>query len=74
MRSYFARMQSFGKALREGQVKSSEENLVRIKQVEKEVAEALEKVKNAGFPTEKINARGQLTVFQRLDYLVDEGT
>lgn len=74
MRSYFARMQSFGKALREGQVKSSEENLVRIKQVEKEVAEAVEKVKNAGFPTEKINARGQLTVFQRLDYLVDEGT
>ncbi len=74
MRSYFARMQFFGKPLSEGQVKSSEENLDRIKQVEKEVAEAVEKVKSAGFPTEKINARGQLTVFQRLDYLVDEGT
>jgi glutaconyl-CoA decarboxylase len=35
---------------------------------------AVEAVKNAGFPAEKINARGQMTVWQRLDYLVDPGT
>jgi glutaconyl-CoA decarboxylase len=38
------------------------------------VAQAVENVKNAGFPTEKINARGQMTVWQRLDYLVEPGT
>ncbi len=32
------------------------------------------KSKNAGLPTEKINARGSMTVWQRLEYLVDPGT
>jgi glutaconyl-CoA decarboxylase len=67
-------MTSFGKPLSAGQIKSSEENSVQIKQVESQVAEAVQKVKTAGFPAEKINARGQLTVFQRLDYLVEEGS
>ncbi|MCP4749164.1 MAG: glutaconyl-CoA decarboxylase subunit alpha [Desulfobacteraceae bacterium] len=74
MRAYFKKMQRFGASLNEGQIKSSEENISKIRTVESEVAEAVRKVKDAGFPTEKINARGQLTVFQRLDYLVDEGT
>jgi glutaconyl-CoA decarboxylase len=38
------------------------------------VVEAVEAVRNAGFPPEKINARGQLTVWQRLDALIDPGT
>jgi glutaconyl-CoA decarboxylase len=42
--------------------------------VEDEVANAVEKVELAGFPAEKINARGFLTVYQRLNYLVDEGS
>ena len=74
MRRYFQKMAVFGKALNEGQIKSTEQNITKIKAVEHEVAQAAEKVKQAGFPTEKINARGLLTVYQRLDYLVDEGT
>jgi glutaconyl-CoA decarboxylase len=74
MRPYFERMTTFGRQLNPGQIKSSEENVSRLKTIEGQVAEAVEKVKNAGFPTEKINARGQLTVFQRLAYLVDDGT
>ncbi|MCK5313325.1 MAG: glutaconyl-CoA decarboxylase subunit alpha, partial [Desulfobacteraceae bacterium] len=35
---------------------------------------AVEKIKHIGLPTEKINSRGQMTVWQRLEYLVDEGT
>ena len=35
---------------------------------------AVEAVQAAGLPTENVNARGQLTVWQRLEYLVDEGT
>jgi len=74
MRPYFKKMNAFGRALNPGQIKSAQENVAQIKKVEAEVAQAVEKVKNAGFSTEEMNARGQLTVFQRLKYLVDEGT
>ncbi len=74
MRSYFEKMNKFGQKLVEGQITSTKESKDQIKAVEKEIDEAVEKVKNAGFPTEKINARGQMTVWQRLEYLVDPGT
>ena len=74
MRPYFEKMPDFGQALSEGTKKSAAENVAQIREVEKDVAAEIEKVKNAGFPEEKINARGQLTVWQRLRYLVDPGT
>jgi glutaconyl-CoA decarboxylase len=74
MRPYFEKMKEFGQALKEGQIKSTAASLKQIQEVEAQVAEAVEKVKNTGLPTEKINARGQLTVWQRLEYLVDPGT
>ncbi|OQY60392.1 MAG: glutaconyl-CoA decarboxylase subunit alpha [Desulfobacteraceae bacterium 4572_88] len=74
MRPYFEKMTEFGKALNEGQIKSSEENVAKIKEVEAGIRAEVEKVKNAGFPEEKINARGMMTVWQRLRYLVDPGT
>ncbi len=74
MHRYFRHMASLGRTLNAGQIKSSEENISQLKDVEDALAQAAEKVRNAGFPTEKINARGQLTVYQRLDYLVDKGT
>jgi len=74
MHRYFKNMPTLGQAMSAGQMKSSEENIARIQEVETTVAQAADKVRNAGFPVEKINARGQLTVYQRLDYLVDAGT
>ncbi len=74
MRRYFQKMALLGTALNAGQIKSSEENIAKIKAVEDEVAEAAKKVKEAGFPADKINARGFLTVYQRLDYLLDQGS
>jgi glutaconyl-CoA decarboxylase len=74
MRSYFEKMTEFGMELKAGQIKSTEANVGKIKDVETQVDAAVEKVKNAGLPTEKINARGQLTVWQRLEYMVDPGT
>lgn len=74
MHRYFKKMSPLGKALNTGQLKSSEENIAKLQAVEEDLAKAAEKVQNVGFPTEKINARGQLTVYQRLTYLVDEGT
>ncbi|MDZ7598006.1 MAG: carboxyl transferase domain-containing protein [Desulfobacterales bacterium] len=74
MRPYFEKMADFGHELKKGALKRTEENLAQLKAVEAEVAQAVENVKNAGFPTEKINARGQMTVWQRLEYLVEPGT
>jgi glutaconyl-CoA decarboxylase subunit alpha len=74
MRPYFEKMPAFGGPLNEGMVKSAGDNADQLLEVEKDVAAEVEKVKRAGFPEEKINARGQLTVWQRLRYLVDPGT
>jgi len=74
MRPYFAKMQEFGTALKEGQIKRTEENVKKMKEVESGVQEDIEKLKNVGLPTEKINKRGQMTVWQRLEYLLDPDT
>ncbi len=74
MRPYFEKMTEIGKPLSQSKIKQSEENIVKIKEVEGQIAEAFEKVKTAGLPPEKINQRGQLTIWQRLEYLVDPGT
>ncbi|MCG8619556.1 MAG: glutaconyl-CoA decarboxylase subunit alpha [Desulfobacterales bacterium] len=74
MRQYFENMTPFGNALNQGQILSSEENVKKVEAVEAEIAAQVEKVQNAGIPTEKINARGAWTVWQRLGYLIDPGT
>ncbi|MEW5908680.1 MAG: carboxyl transferase domain-containing protein, partial [Thermodesulfobacteriota bacterium] len=74
MRPYFEKMPVFGTPLTLGQIKSSEENVSQIKEVEKQIREAVEQVKTAGLSEEEINSRGQMTVWQRLRYLVDPGT
>jgi glutaconyl-CoA decarboxylase len=74
MKPYFAKMPSFGRALTQGQRLEADQNEKDIRTVESEAANAVEAVHNAGFSTEKINARGQLTVWQRLEHLVDPGT
>lgn len=74
MHTYFKKMPAFGHPLNTGQIKSSDDNVGRIEAAEAELEQAVKKVHDAGFPTRKINDRGLLTVFQRLEYLVDEGT
>ena len=74
MRQYFEKMTQFGAELNKGQILSSENNVKAINEVEAGIDEEVEKVKNAGMPTEKINSRGVMTVWQRLEYLIDPGT
>lgn len=74
MRAYFESMPTIGSPLSEGTIKSTRENVRQIRDAEAEVQTEIEKVKRSGFPEEKINARGQLTIWQRLRYLVDPGT
>jgi glutaconyl-CoA decarboxylase subunit alpha len=74
MEPYFKRMTPFGQELNEGQIKSTDENVEQVRAVEAEIQTAVQKVKLSGFSEEKINARGEMTVWQRINYLVDPGT
>jgi glutaconyl-CoA decarboxylase subunit alpha len=74
MRPYFEKMTPFGKPLTDKQKETAKENVSQIKEVEKIVAEAVEAVKNAGIPADTIHKRGQMTVWDRIAYLVDPGT
>ncbi len=74
MKQYFETMTPFGTALKKGQILSSKENVVQIKMVEAGIDDEIQKVQDAGLPTSKINARGAMTVWQRLEYLVDADT
>jgi glutaconyl-CoA decarboxylase len=74
MKPYFEKMTPFGKPLSDAKKKQTEANVAQVKEVERQIQEEVEKVKSAGLPAEKINERGQMTVWQRLDYLIDPGT
>ena len=49
MRPYFEKMNSFGRELNEGQIKSSEQNVDQLKAVEAEIKEAVKRSKPPGF-------------------------
>ncbi len=55
MRQYFEKMDDFGKALKEGEIKRSEENVKQIKQVEAGIDELVDKAKKAGMSEADIN-------------------
>ena len=74
LRPYFGEMQAIGKELSDGVIKRSQENAGLLKAQDEIVAKEAERVKNAGIPAEKIHTRGGMTVYDRLAYLVDEGT
>src|SRR5512137_1419927 len=74
MKAYFEKMADIGKPLSEGVIKGTEDSLQKIKEMETELANAVEKAHKAGIPAAEINKRGEWTVYQRLDYLVDPGT
>lgn len=74
MRPYFEKMTPFGKPLTDKQKKSAKENVSLINGVEKKVGTAVEAVKNAGIPADVIRKRGQLTVWDRIEYLIDPGS
>ncbi|MBW2084800.1 MAG: glutaconyl-CoA decarboxylase subunit alpha [Deltaproteobacteria bacterium] len=71
---YWKKMNDLGKPLKESAAQRMEENRRQIAEVENEMAAAVEKVKNAGLPAEVIHKRGQMTIWDRLEYLVDPGT
>jgi len=74
MRPYFEKMPGFGKPLKENRIRAfqGEPGEARSRgSADRGCKEAKEEV---GIPAAKINERGALTVWQRLEYLVDPGT
>ena len=71
---YWKQMPTFGKALKENVLKRMEDNRRQIAEVETQMADEVQRVKNAGIPIDVIHKRGQMTVWERLEYLVDPGT
>ena len=74
MKPYFDTMAGFGKVLRPGRISRSEGSAEALRGVEEGIGDAIDRVEAAGFSTEKINQRGWMTVYQRLEYLIDSGT
>ncbi len=74
LRPYFEKMAEIGKALSEGEVRRSQENIRLVREQEAIITDEVERVKNAGIPAEKIHQRGGMTIYDRLEYLVDQGT
>ncbi len=74
MKPYFQNMPQFGKELKDNRIKRSEQSRAQLEAVEARIAAAREAVQEVGLPAAKINERGAMTVWQRLEYLVDAGT
>ncbi|NLU49092.1 MAG: glutaconyl-CoA decarboxylase subunit alpha [Syntrophomonadaceae bacterium] len=67
---YFKEMPAIGKPLN----RVNKQNVEEIKKVEAEIAQEVERVKQTGKATEAMNKQGEMTAWQRLEYLVDPGT
>ncbi len=67
-------MPSFGKELKGNRIARTVESRAKLEAVEAEIA-ALRKARHdLGVPAAEINKRGSMTVWQRIEYLVDEGS
>ncbi|MGI6120234.1 MAG: acyl-CoA carboxylase subunit beta [Desulfosporosinus sp.] len=74
LRPYFEKMPEIGKALTEQEIRRSKANIKFIQEQEDIIKQEVERVKNAGVPAESIRKRGQMTAYDRIEYLVDPGT
>ena len=74
MGPYWKKMDDLGRPLKESAARRMDENKTELLKIEAEVAAEVDRVKNAGLPADVIHKRGQLTVWERLEYLVDPGT
>ncbi len=74
MRQYFETMDALGKPLKPADREEMAGNLERIAAVLVELDAELARVKGAGIPAEKIRERGEMTVWDRIEYLVDPGS
>ncbi|MCE5262447.1 MAG: glutaconyl-CoA decarboxylase subunit alpha [Deltaproteobacteria bacterium] len=74
MKPYFAKMDDIGKPLRPAQVERMKANVAQAEAIMKEIDAEVERIKDFGIPAEKVHERGEMTVWDRIEYVVDPGT
>jgi glutaconyl-CoA decarboxylase len=74
MKPYFTKMDDIGKPLRPAQLERMQENVAQAESIMKEIDAEVERIKNYGIPAEKVHERGEMTVWDRIEYVVDPGT
>ncbi|MBT3550962.1 MAG: glutaconyl-CoA decarboxylase subunit alpha [Rhodospirillaceae bacterium] len=74
LRPYFEKMSDIGKELSEAEVKRGAKNLEAVAEQEALIKAEETRVHEAGIPAERVRSRGSMTIYDRLDYMVDAGT
>jgi glutaconyl-CoA decarboxylase len=74
MKQYFEKMDPLGKPLSPKQIESMNDNVVQAEEVMKRIDAEQERIKNFGVPLATMRERGEMTVWERIEYLVDTGT
>jgi len=69
----YLKMKEFGKPLKEAQLKRMQESVDQTNEVMKGIEEEDQRIRNFGVPADTIHKRGQQTVWERIEYLVDPG-
>ena len=67
-------MDSLGKPLRPQQIENMKSNVTELETIMKEIDEEVARIKNYGVSDEEMHKRGEMTVWERIEYLVDQGT
>lgn len=73
MKPYWYKMTDFGKALTETQIEQMKESKAQIDAVYADLDKEFQRVKEAGMPAEAVRKRGQMTVWDRIEYITDPG-
>ncbi len=74
MRPYFGKMDGMGKALRPAQVERMKVSVEEAEAIMREIDAEGERIRNVGIPVDVVHKRGEMTVWERIEYLVDPGT
>lgn len=74
MKQYFQKMDDLGKPLKPAVIDRMKDNVARIEEIMGEIDREIERIKNFGVSTEELHRRGEMTVWERIEYLVDPGT
>jgi len=74
MRPYFEKLDPLGKPLKPAVVEEMAENRAQIAVALQELEAEVSRVRDAGLAAEKIRERGEMTVWDRIEYLVDPGS
>ncbi len=74
MKQYFQKMDDLGKPLKPAVIERMKENVARIDEIMGEIDQEVDRIKNFGVSTEELHKRGEMTVWERIEYLVDTGT